>query len=936
MKLSNRNRFIKASKYIIIIVVIITVSSCHSNIVHYANLLVKGEINSSGIEITYPKSGTIFPPEFPAPKVEWKDFNNKSLKWYVIFTAQDGNEISYKSVNTTYWKPDSITWAKIKSLSVERKIFITVINDQNKLEKKVLNGSGIIDFSTSKDSVGAPIFYRAVPLPFSYAVKNVFKIEWYLGKVSGGRPKKVLDNMPVCANCHTFSQDGSLLAMDVDYGNDKGSYAISPTKDTCKLTPENIITWSDYKREENDPTFGLLSQISPDGKFVLSTVKDLSVFVAIDNNMAYSQLFFPIKGIIGIYNRENKTFGELPGANEKKYVQSNPNWSPDGKKVVYARTNAYISERVKKSGRALLSSQDIEEFFSGGKQFKFDLYSIDFNGGNGGKPEPLAGGSMNGKSNYFARFSPNGKWIVFCQSDNFMLLRPDSRLYIMPSCGGKPRLMNCNLDSMNSWHSWSPNSKWLVFSSKHRGIYTQLYLTHIDENGNDSPPVLLENLLFDNRAANIPEFFPGKYENFNKIKDAFSQTAASYAAIASDELTNKFYKRAWNSLQKAIQLDSNCIEAYFSRIILNSKLLQSNSKTDIRDKNKVLELAASSHIKNKKEEDILLLQATIHSNSGNTDLALKEAEKILSINAGNYRTYEFITSVLRKSNKYQQTLPYYEKMIKLVPANATQLKKIIAEAYVSLGKNDKALSILNKLISEHPYDNDLLASRAGIFLENKKFDNAKTDLNTIVSNEPENYKYYQLRAHYYLLSGNKNLALVDYTKALDILTEKYSKNNEDIELLFDKAEQQSMIGNLSGALADYNNILETFPINYEALKQKTKILLSNQQWTDVIASYETLIQNYREEEEFFNNEAIAYLNLGEYDKAMKKLDKTIELNSSNCDALFNRAKLKKMIGNKDEAKIDIQQIIKILVNKKNKGTITTQELELLNSVKSEL
>jgi tetratricopeptide (TPR) repeat protein len=87
-----------------------------------------------------------------------------------------------------------------------------------------------------------------------------------------------------------------------------------------------------------------------------------------------------------------------------------------------------------------------------------------------------------------------------------MLLMPDSRLYIVPAEGGEPRLMNCNTASMNSWHSWSPNSKWLVFSSKLFSPYTQLFLTHIDENGVDTPPVLLENLVIRDRAANIPEF----------------------------------------------------------------------------------------------------------------------------------------------------------------------------------------------------------------------------------------------------------------------------------------------------------------------------------------------------------------------------------------------------------------------------------------------
>jgi Tol biopolymer transport system component len=59
---------------------------------------------------------------------------------------------------------------------------------------------------------------------------------------------------------------------------------------------------------------------------------------------------------------------------------------------------------------------------------------------------------------------------------------------------------------MNSWHSWSPNSRWLVFSSKARSPYTQMYLTHIDESGNASPAILIDNATASNRAVNLPEF----------------------------------------------------------------------------------------------------------------------------------------------------------------------------------------------------------------------------------------------------------------------------------------------------------------------------------------------------------------------------------------------------------------------------------------------
>jgi Flp pilus assembly protein TadD len=46
----------------------------------------------------------------------------------------------------------------------------------------------------------------------------------------------------------------------------------------------------------------------------------------------------------------------------------------------------------------------------------------------------------------------------------------------------------------------------MVFSSKSRSPYTQMFLTHIDDEGNDTPAILVENSTAANRAVNIPEF----------------------------------------------------------------------------------------------------------------------------------------------------------------------------------------------------------------------------------------------------------------------------------------------------------------------------------------------------------------------------------------------------------------------------------------------
>jgi tetratricopeptide (TPR) repeat protein len=861
-----------------------------------SDLQIKKELKSieesttiaRGAGMVYPFNGTIFPPETAPPLFEWNDSTGLSTAWNVFICDSLNNIVLSSKTDKNNWRPGVNDWEKIKSIPSSKNYSFTAI-----ARKKVNNILPVcrIQFSISADSVGADIFYRAVTLPFSYAVKNVNTIEWYLGSVNGEKPRKMLDNLPVCGNCHSFSQEKPLLAMDVDYGNDKGSYVIAETIDTCNLTPENIITWSDYRRNDGGPTYGLLSQISPNGNHVLSTVKDLSIFVAVDDNLAYSQLFFPIKGIIGIYDREKGTFDALNGADDPKYVQSNPSWSPDGKKVVFARTETYINEKVKKAGIALLSIDDVDEFSTGGKQFKYDLYSVDFNDGKGGVASPLEGASYNGKSNYFPKFSPDGKWIVFCQAENFMLLQPDSRLYIMPSDGGKPRLMNCNMENMNSWHSWSPNGKWIVFSSKQQGLYTQLYLTHIDENGMDSPPVLLENLCFEKRAANIPEFYPFPGEKFKLIKNNFTHTAEYFNRSAFDKISNKYYKRAYDDLGKALAADSNYLETYFNRIMLNSIIKQSGSKEDIADKNKAMQLILDSLLVNPSDENYITLKISLLSNMGKVNEAIKEAKKAITKYPGSYKLYDLLSSIYRKENQYKNAIACYRKMLNIDPNKKRILHNLIAGAYLKINDYEKALNSINYIINEYPGNHDLLYTRAQIFLNMNNVSEAKKDIDIIVAEDSTNYQYNELLAQYYAGTGNKRLYSFQKKKTLQILNDCFRKNPENVEVAFQMASIYMSFNDYENAEKLYDLILRDFPVNYEALKQKAKIKLSMQKWLEAIAIYNQLENNYPPEEEFYNNKAIAYIKTGNFSKALDYFNKTLQLNPNNRDALFNRNKL---------------------------------------------
>ncbi|MFH1156604.1 MAG: hypothetical protein V1793_22600 [Pseudomonadota bacterium] len=459
----------------------------------------------STLKLVYPLDNTVFPPDSASPCFSWTDSGEASA-WVVSITEDSGDTFLTVHCSRPVWNPQEKQWEEIKQRSLGRPAVLT-LTSRGHGEKDSIHDRISVRFTTSVDPVDAPIFYRDVPLPFRTALMAVSTIEWRLGYVSSlSSPSLVLTGLPSCANCHSFPSDGSLLAMDLDYGSDKGSYIISRIGTDVDLTGEDLISWSDYRAEDKEATFGLLSQISPDGRYVISTVKDQAVQLPA-RGIAYSQLFFPIKGILVVYDRQTRRFFPLKGADDPDFVQSNPVWSPDGGWIVFTRAPADKDPMNKK------------KYLEPGLPFRYDLYRIPFNNGNGGIPAPLEGASRNGKSNFFPRYSPDGKWIVFCQAENYMLLQEDSLLYMLPALGGKAVRMQCNHEgNMNSWHSFSPNSRWLVFSSKINGPYTQLWLTHIDPDGTDSPAILLEKFISGNRAANIPEFVNLKKGNLTSIR----------------------------------------------------------------------------------------------------------------------------------------------------------------------------------------------------------------------------------------------------------------------------------------------------------------------------------------------------------------------------------------------------------------------------------
>lgn len=446
------------------------------------------------------------PPEIAAPTFRWTDRNTASTQWLVVVRFGASQNPVYALVDTPQWTPDQTTWETIKTGSVSDQAEVVVFGVCATPEK-ALTSANRIHISTPQDRVDASIFYRQVPLPFQTGTRALRQMKWRLGAIASyDTPPVVMQNLSTCASCHLFSKDGRLISMEMNYRGDSGAHFIAPVEETIALSAKNFMTWKDFPKPDLLPeTRGVFAKLSPGGNYMVGTVNEIAYF-ALTNDPAFCQLFFPTYGVLAWYDVGTRKLQRLPGADDLEFVQTDPSWSGDEKYVVFTRArtrNEYHDDIT--NIRTRVEDADIQTL---NRRFsiQFDLYRIPFNQGRGGIPEPLAGASHNGMSNYFARYSPDGRWIVFTRSKSGIMLQPDSELFMIPASGGQPRRMRCNRERFNSWHSFSPNGKWLLFSSKANSAFTEIFLTHIDESGLDSPPVCLSRFSDSRYAANVPEF----------------------------------------------------------------------------------------------------------------------------------------------------------------------------------------------------------------------------------------------------------------------------------------------------------------------------------------------------------------------------------------------------------------------------------------------
>jgi Tol biopolymer transport system component len=287
-----------------------------------------------------------------------------------------------------------------------------------------------------------------------------------------------------CVNCHSFNNgktDDFLFHMRGSLG---GTYFYSKGE----FKKINLKT----KEMKNGAVY---PRWHPSGRYVaFSSNKIVQRFHAADNKKVEVS---DLESSLVLYDVEKNEIMNIELADKTRFMDTYPEWSPDGKYLYFCRA-AQIGEQYDY------------------KQIRYNLFRVSFDPDKRsfGEAELVFDAARINKSVAFPKISPEGRFLVLTLSDYgcFPIWHKEADLYSIDLGNFKASKLDLNSDFADSYHSWSSNGRWLVFSSKRGdGLTARPYISYIGENGVSDKPFILpqEDPEFYQRylkSFNIPEF----------------------------------------------------------------------------------------------------------------------------------------------------------------------------------------------------------------------------------------------------------------------------------------------------------------------------------------------------------------------------------------------------------------------------------------------
>lgn len=319
--------------------------------------------------------------------------------------------------------------------------------------------------SVSDDAIDYGLTYRLIPPGYQgFGCMSICE-----RRLSDYKERVLIHNKGIdggCLNCHTsFRTDPS--AYSIHIRGDHSATLLFKDGSTSLLTTKTDATRGSF----------VYPSWSADGRYIAySTNSTRQEFYS----MAPRRVeVYDEESDIVVYDTEQNAVMISPLLSSESRFETHPAFSADGKTLYFCSCEA-----------ARMPDQYPETHY--------DLFSIEVDGEDGffgDKVRKVVNADSLGLSLAMPRASYDGRFILVtaCDFGTFPIWHKEADLYLYEMESGTFRpAAELNSDDTDSFHNWSSNSRWIVFSSRRQdGLYTRLYISHIDEDGNCTKPFML-------------------------------------------------------------------------------------------------------------------------------------------------------------------------------------------------------------------------------------------------------------------------------------------------------------------------------------------------------------------------------------------------------------------------------------------------------------
>lgn len=401
----------------------------------------------------------------------------------ITATSTSGSHLSIRSSDGIVRFPER-SWKKLLKDNQGGKIQIE-ISSENK--DRSLTKFNPVYLYVAQEPIDPYLCYRLLYPGY----ETYFQIKIIQRNIENFKEISLVENQLLknnCVNCHSFNQNNPEKFLLHIRGSMGGTYFVDGKK----------IVKTDLKTKEMT-SGAVYPSWHPGGRFVAFSSNNIvqSFHAAPEANIEVTDL----ASSLVLYDTEKNEMSSITEIDTVKYMETFPEWSPDGKYLYYCRAKQVI---------------DSSDF----KNIKYNLIrkSFDQESRSFGKTEVVFNALAINKSVSFPRISPDGQFLVFTLHDygNFSIWHKEADLYLLNLQDGRTDKMSINSNETESYHSWSSNGKWLVFSSKRGdGLTARPYFAYFDSPDQVGKPFVLpqkDPTLYKRlvKTFNKPEFVTGK------------------------------------------------------------------------------------------------------------------------------------------------------------------------------------------------------------------------------------------------------------------------------------------------------------------------------------------------------------------------------------------------------------------------------------------